>query len=1451
MNSRKPSPNLSHFLTAILGSLVIGNLLWQQPVVTILLPVHLLVFVTYFLIVNLATWKGNAQHWVGYALVGSILSWQIIGLPFTLLWLLLSGLVLHLFAHSARGRRLLEGHDPFLTRGLLIAFAMILFSLVMEGLTQRMLLPATDSPLLFFALIPLLVVLWFGIVLLEQRVIQLVTPAVSLPPANVRRDRWLRIMQQFILLCAAAAGTLIYSVVGDAVLYLGLSLIALQALQSWRSEEDQIALSQQVADMTTLDILRQAITSQVTRDDVLNVLRDMLLGCLPYQHFMVLLYDDAEEMVEYPLIVQEGKTEYWPPRRCQVPSTSDSFPNGQPRILHPKDFNTVTEIGLPRDLLTDAPYVVAPLVTGDVLLGFMILGEVTDAEEIQQRQLNLLERIAHQTALALRNASLYDRTTHIAQNLSIVNQSVQDVMFNLNRKEALKSACQIAVQVTTASKCAIYSVQPGEDNLLVLEQSIGLEAYRDREGVRQTAPNPSGVAVVEANEPITEATMPLRQLTHAVHATSSIQVPLRSGNMPIGKLIVFHDEPRLYSMLERSVLETLANQTSAAMDNSDLLQALERFATEQADLVHLSRISSEDLDLERIIKAICQMLEQMFLVDRVEIGIVEGDVLRIYSPAGDSSLNQTDIPHGQIPEFADVLDRATLQHVHEYDRYTPTLSKEAQAFFAARGARSLIAAGMHINQQSLGLVLLMEQEQRRLSESELQSLEVVTNQITGQIHNAHIYALTEFALMQRLQQLVLLEELTQQITQSTNLDLIIDTTLEAALQATQAEFAALALQDEHASTYKLIWQERTIGSVRRGAMMASSELGVVQQVAQTGDIRLIFDTSKAPGYRASQVAELDYQSMLAVPLHEDERVIGVLRVESTQLNHFTEGQVGFVRNLAEHAAISIEKARMLAERQQRIQMLTLLRSLSMETLSANNPQQAAHIILRTALQMLDGKVGLLYVVEGEKAPQFFSGLSLNGMDHETIHETLPETLLRRAVNESTTQIISDVQRSSYMTDHANAPYRSLIIVPVLRRGIVCELLCVAFEEVRSFGLLDLNAVDLLASQVSGHLENARLNEALHISYDRMRAIINATQSGIILLDLEGIIQDANQVAEELIGASAQDMLEQSVTAVLRHWQHDDESWQKFVAEYAKDPQEVQGQEFVFMLNDKLTDFKAHLYPVWDKNQELIGRLLVLRNITEEKDLQRFQHRMQRMIVHDLVGPLGAIITGLSFSQEVLEDPQENEDIKAIILPTVEVSLDSAENLLHMVQMLRDLPKTTNMNVFPEVVAVQDLVAKARDALSSFLVSDSITFEYRPIGEIPALYVDADLIRRVIINLLHNAFKFTPEGGKILVAVDHAPGQDGFLRLRVCDTGPGIPPEERQRIFQEYTQIEGRLPRAGGRGMGLGLHFCKLAVEAHGGTIWAADEGLLSGACIAFTLPIIPDDQQAIQLAEEV
>jgi signal transduction histidine kinase len=127
--------------------------------------------------------------------------------------------------------------------------------------------------------------------------------------------------------------------------------------------------------------------------------------------------------------------------------------------------------------------------------------------------------------------------------------------------------------------------------------------------------------------------------------------------------------------------------------------------------------------------------------------------------------------------------------------------------------------------------------------------------------------------------------------------------------------------------------------------------------------------------------------------------------------------------------------------------------------------------------------------------------------------------------------------------------------------------------------------------------------------------------------------------------------------------------------------------------------------------------------------------------------------------------------------------------------------------------------------------DGISLEALMPEGLPQVSADAEVVQRIVLNLLDNALKFTPAGGGVVVNAQ--PVQE-MVRVNVIDTGPGIPVEERKRIFEKFTQIQGRVGSR--RGAGLGLTFCKMAVGAHGGEIWVEDNQDGVGSCFSFTLP---------------
>jgi signal transduction histidine kinase len=121
--------------------------------------------------------------------------------------------------------------------------------------------------------------------------------------------------------------------------------------------------------------------------------------------------------------------------------------------------------------------------------------------------------------------------------------------------------------------------------------------------------------------------------------------------------------------------------------------------------------------------------------------------------------------------------------------------------------------------------------------------------------------------------------------------------------------------------------------------------------------------------------------------------------------------------------------------------------------------------------------------------------------------------------------------------------------------------------------------------------------------------------------------------------------------------------------------------------------------------------------------------------------------------------------------------------------------------------------------------------------LPEVEADMDMIHRVLINLLENAIKYTPADGRITIS---ARKEEEHVLIEVSDSGPGIATSDQQRIFEKYARI-----RRGSRskGIGLGLAFCRLAVEAHGGKIWVESEPG-QGSSFLFTLPLRVESQES-------
>jgi len=183
---------------------------------------------------------------------------------------------------------------------------------------------------------------------------------------------------------------------------------------------------------------------------------------------------------------------------------------------------------------------------------------------------------------------------------------------------------------------------------------------------------------------------------------------------------------------------------------------------------------------------------------------------------------------------------------------------------------------------------------------------------------------------------------------------------------------------------------------------------------------------------------------------------------------------------------------------------------------------------------------------------------------------------------------------------------------------------------------------------------------------------------------------------------------------------------------------------------------------------------------------------------------------------------------------LDIAMRGGDTLLGMINDLLDISKMEDgsMRLELETVNVSAVVQEVAEQMTPLARESQLDLSVEPIDESLTVSADAEKLRRTLTNLLGNAVKFTGAGGRVTVGA--AATDAGMVRFFVRDAGEGIPAEAQERIFEKFGQVETR--RAGRKmSTGLGLTFCKMVVESHGGRIWVESE-LGKGSTFLFELP---------------
>ena len=230
---------------------------------------------------------------------------------------------------------------------------------------------------------------------------------------------------------------------------------------------------------------------------------------------------------------------------------------------------------------------------------------------------------------------------------------------------------------------------------------------------------------------------------------------------------------------------------------------------------------------------------------------------------------------------------------------------------------------------------------------------------------------------------------------------------------------------------------------------------------------------------------------------------------------------------------------------------------------------------------------------------------------------------------------------------------------------------------------------------------------------------------------------------------------------------------------------------------------------------------------------KFKDQVLAMLAHDLRSPL----TAASIALETLELAENHPDKQQVNALKGQIYKQAKKQFQIMNRMIADLLQASKnvkaqLEVEPHALSLPALCQESIAQFSKRLKEKSQTLETDLPQDLPEVYADRELVRQVIVNLVDNAIKYTPEGGKIKISLLHRTTQK--VQVSVSDTGPGIPEATKETIFEGHFRLKRDENQ---EGYGLGLCLCRKIIRAHYGQIWV-DSVPNEGSCFHFTLPVI-------------
>ncbi|KPK03696.1 MAG: hypothetical protein AMJ56_18670, partial [Anaerolineae bacterium SG8_19] len=942
----------------------------------------------------------------------------------------------------------------------------------------------------------------------------------------------------------------------------------------------------------------------------------------------------------------------------------------------------------------------------------------------------------------------------------------------------------------------------------------------------------------------------------------------------IGLLMV--DNPDTNQRPDVSTVQTLeifANHAAAAIENARLFE-LEQQRRRLADTLRgVAETISSQLEFDELLNIVLQELRQVVDYDSANVQLLEDNHLVIIGGQGWKDSKQVigltfpmdgDNPNRRVIETQEPVIVSNVQA-----EYPTSFSDPIHA-----PIKSWLGLPLTYGTNVLGLMALDSYRKDNFTGEDAEVVLAFANQVAVALQNARLFD----EARQQVRQLAALTEVAQSINRARDLDEVLNLVLDAVFDLVGINKGTIWLIDTESNTVR-------IANTKNVPIFLVEALNESQIPVEAEPFSTVIQSGRVSVIEGGLVEQDDYpdfglpfpDDVTYVPLKTEVGVFGILAIE-TVIHH--KNMLEMVTTLADLAAIAIDNARLVQrlnllteQLEQRVEQRTrqlaeALQDLTMErdrvetlyqitrelsvSLDLDRVLSEALNLINRAIGISHGSILLLDHGSGELIYRAALGRDkpLPRGGQQTQYK-LGSGLAGTVMELRQPRIVPDLsQEADWISNKETPDRRSAMAVPLATGEGLMGALLLFHPDPNYFTEDHLKLVSAAGAQIANAINNAELYRLITDQAERLgmmlrtqateaakhEAILKDIADGVLVLDSKHKVILLNPKAAEILDVNPDLVENQPLEQIL---------------DQSKSPVELElGQLFYDNLLESLSklergeeaaEFRIEvggkaivvtLTSVALGPEETLGVVAVIRDISREAEIERLKNEFISTVSHELRTPLTSI---KGYADLLVSANSQVGNLNSVQQRFVKVIQSNANRLTELVNDILEISRieTGRIKLQLEPIDAIQLMNEVAISFEGQMVKKAMNLSLDLPEQLPNVRADRARLIQILVNLIGNAWQYTPEGGQITIqarAVD-----EEFVQINVRDTGIGIPEEDLNNIFDRFYRSERHEVQLVD-GTGLGLAITKSFVEMLGGEIWVESE-LDVGTTFSFTVPV--------------